>query len=66
MKAIRIPEPTSWRPDANHLFAFGVYRVPEDISEEFARRAVSDGAAVVVDDEAAEPQQPRRKKQSGA
>lgn len=50
---IRIPEPTSWRPDGQRLFAFGEYRVPQDISQELADLAVSEGAAVVVkeDDE---------------
>lgn len=46
---IRIPEPTTWRPDGM-LFAFGDYRVPEEMSEELAKRAVAEGAAVVLDD----------------
>lgn len=50
MKIIRIPEPTTWRPDARTLLHFGTYRVPEDISADMAAQAVSEGVAVVVED----------------
>lgn len=48
MKQIRIPEGT-WRTDGR-LFHFGTYRIPDDMSEELAQRAVSDGVAVVVEE----------------
>lgn len=48
---IRIPEPTSWRPDARRLYAFGTYRVPEDMPEELARQAISDGVATLVEED---------------
>lgn len=51
MKAIRIPEGT-WRPDPGRLFHFGTYRVPEDMPEALAQRAVAEGVAVVVEDAA--------------
>lgn len=51
MKRIQIPEGT-WRPDAQQLFHFGVYRVPEDMPEELAQRAVDEGVAVVVEEPA--------------
>lgn len=60
---IRIPEPTSWRPDGSHLFAFGEYRVPQDMSQELAELAISEGAAVVVDagdEPAAKPKKSRQ------
>lgn len=57
MKAIRIPEGT-WRPEQGRLFHFGTYRVPEDMPEALAQRAVAEGVAVVVED--ADPA-PRRK-----
>lgn len=48
---IRIPEqPGTWRPDGARLFHFGEYRVPEDMSEELAKRALEEGAASVVGD----------------
>lgn len=47
MKAIRIPEGT-WRPDAARLYHFGTYRVPQDMPEDLARRAVAEGVAEEV------------------
>ncbi len=49
MKAIRIPEGT-WRPEHGRLFHFGTYRVPEDIPEALAQRAVAEGVAVIVEE----------------
>ena len=48
MKIIRIPEPGTWRADANTLFHFGDYRVPLDMSEQLAQRAIDEGVAVLV------------------
>lgn len=51
MKAVRISEPATWRPDSKTLLHFGTYRVPEDMSEELAARAVADGVAQWVQTE---------------
>lgn len=50
MRAVRIPEGT-WRPGPGRLFHFGTYRVPEDMSEALAQRAIDEGVAVAVVDE---------------
>lgn len=50
---IRIPEPTSWRC-AGKLYAFGIYRVPEDMSAEEAQRALDENAAERVEEPKAE------------
>lgn len=63
---IRIPEPSSWRPDGSHLFAFGEYRVPEDMSEEHAKRAIDEGAAVLVDGETSAPAKTSKPKAAAA
>lgn len=47
MKVIRFAE-RNWRPDARTLISTGDYRIPLDMSEELAERAVREGAAVVV------------------
>lgn len=58
MKRIRIPEPHSWRPDSRTLFAFGVYRIPQDIDADLAARAVAESVAVEEPDEqVSEPEQ---------
>lgn len=49
MKLIRIAA-GNWRPDGRQLFHFGTYRVPEDMPESLARRAVEEGIAVIVDE----------------
>lgn len=61
---IRIPEPTSWRADGSRLFAFGEYRVPEDMSQEIAELAVSEGAASVVEEGESPSVKPKRLKQA--
>ena len=47
MKIIRIPAGT-WRPDSRSLYHFGDYRIPLDMSEELAARALADGVAELV------------------
>lgn len=48
MKIIRIPAPGTWRPDSRSLYHFGDYRIPLDMSEELAARALAEGVAVTV------------------
>ena len=55
MKLICIPEPNSWRPEPGVLYHFGLYRVPEDMSDELAQRAVAEGAAQEVETKPAPP-----------
>lgn len=55
MKILRIPEPESWRPEPELLFAFGDYRVPLDMSEELADRAVAAGVGTLVETKVADP-----------
>jgi len=62
VKAIRIPEPTAWRPDAKTLLHFGTYQVPDDISAELAERAVAEGAAVAVEDDSAAIESARKRR----
>lgn len=38
----------NWRPAPGVLISTGDYRVPEDMPEDLAQRAVSEGAAVFV------------------
>lgn len=47
MKVIRFAE-RNWRPDEGSLVSTGDYRVPEDMPEELAQRALEDGVAVLV------------------
>jgi len=47
MKIIRFAE-RNWRPDAQTLISTGDYRIPLDMSEELAQRALAEGAAVLV------------------
>ncbi len=54
MKILRIPDGT-WRPDARTLFHFGDYRIPLDMSEEMADRAVADGVGTIVENKLADP-----------
>ena len=49
MKTLRIPEPTTWRPDGATLVHFGDYRIPIDISAELAERAVAEGAGTIIE-----------------
>lgn len=53
MKTIRLSE-RNWRPDDATLVHTGDYRVPQDMSEALAERALADGVAVLVE-EAAPP-----------
>jgi hypothetical protein len=46
MRTIRFAD--NWRPDERTLIHSGDYRVPSDLSEELAQRAVEDGVAEVV------------------
>lgn len=65
MKMISISEPNTWRPDGKTLLHFGTYRVPEDMSDELAARAVAEGVAVEVAevvDKVDEPTKARRTK----
>lgn len=55
---IRIPEPSSWRV-GQKLYAFGEYRVPQDMPVDLADQALQEGAAVLVED--AKPQTAKRK-----
>lgn len=47
MKTLRIASGT-WRPDARTLFHFGDYRIPLDMSEDMAARAVAEGVGEIV------------------
>jgi hypothetical protein len=49
MKTLRIPEPTTWRPDRSTLYHFGDYRIPLDMSEELALRAVAEGVGTLIE-----------------
>jgi hypothetical protein len=49
MKIIRITaQQGTWRPDLRTLYHFGDYRVPLDMSEELAARALAEGVAELV------------------
>lgn len=54
MKTLRIPEGT-WRPDDASLYHFGDYRIPQDMSEDMAKRAVAEGVGSIVEDKRADP-----------
>lgn len=54
MKILRIAQGT-WRPDANTLLHFGDYRVPLDMSEELAGRAVAEGVGSLIEAKVADP-----------
>jgi hypothetical protein len=46
---IRIPESKGqFRNDGSRVYAFGEYRVPEDMPEEVAKAAIEAGVAEVV------------------
>lgn len=68
MTTIRFAE-KNWRPDESTLVHTGDYRVPQDMSEDLAQRALEEGAAVAVDEPSDPPQgeteeaQPRRGRQ---
>ena len=62
MKIIRIPAPNTWRPDARMLFHFGDYRVPQDMSEELAERAIAEGVAELLPRAEREPYPAKRAK----
>lgn len=47
MMVIRF-QPNNWRPDSRTLISTGDYRIPLDMSEELANRALSEGVAIVV------------------
>jgi hypothetical protein len=50
MKIIRF-QPNNWRPDAATLISTGDYRIPTDMSEELAERALAEGAAALLSEE---------------
>lgn len=66
MKTLHIPEPTSWRPDARTLLHFGDYRIPADISEELAARAVAEGVGTVTENKLAAPAPETKRRKAGA
>lgn len=51
---IRFAE-NNWRPDAATLVSTGDYRIPEDMTQELADRAIAEGAAVLIVEEQAPP-----------
>ncbi len=61
MKTIRFAE-RNWRPDAATLISAGDYRIPEDMPEELAQRALSEGVAELLSDEAAPQPTPKARK----
>lgn len=66
MKTLHIPEPTSWRPDAQTLLHFGDYRIPLDISEELAARAVAEGVGSIRENKLADPPAENKQRRKGA
>lgn len=51
MKTIRLSE-RNWRPDDATLVHTGDYRVPQDLPEALAERALAEGVAVLVEEAA--------------